>query len=69
MSDYLYTHPYLTDLWCAGQVTSLAATSPDVLSRGVMPWARAMGADACVSACRLVRRISFTHSLIDSFTH
>jgi hypothetical protein len=31
-----------------------AAATPDVLARGRMPWARAMGVDACEAACELV---------------
>jgi hypothetical protein len=33
----------------------LASATPDVLLRGEMPWARAMGADACEAAVNLIR--------------
>jgi hypothetical protein len=36
----------------------LASATPDVVARGSMPWARAMGADACVVACLLVRALA-----------
>lgn len=33
----------------------VAAATPDVIIRGEMPWARAMGVGACEAACKLVR--------------
>lgn len=43
-------------------------STPDVLSAlGEMTWARAMGAEACVAACRYVRDHTPTRTIIDPF--
>ena len=49
-------------------VPSPAHPGPDVLpDPGAMPWSKAMGVNACVSACRFVSAASHAEQVIDPF--
>jgi len=65
-----FGRPAYAHLLCfsRGLRADVSRSTPDVLpALGEMTWARAMGAEACVAACRFVREQTTTATIIDPF--